>query len=167
MSGYQKQNVFHYVVGKTHNGPNKDAATIDTNTWSCPPAYRKAESELANGIWHAASMDLRCLKNHFEHTCAYTNAGTLHGSLMDQCPMPININQCRIKFLTLIQNVGPMPVNTFQCFSMLINDRSDFDPALIGIDPYNGVLRKIEKYWSALLSIPYIFLLALIDIDRH
>ena len=29
-----------------------------------------------NGIWHAASMDLRCLKiiivkPHFEHTCAY------------------------------------------------------------------------------------------------
>ncbi len=104
--------------------------------------------------------------------------------MLYQWSMPINTDQCRIKFVALT----PMPINKYQyrsikintdqyfsilinvdqCWSMLDQRLLDQDwSALISIDLYWEVLINIDLHWLALIIIEPHFALALIGIDRH
>ena len=57
-----------------------------------------------------------------------------------QWSMPVNIDQCQIKFLALT----PIPINNYQCRSMKINT-----------DQYFSIWRSIDRYWSLLIGVDH------------
>ena len=78
--------------------------------------------------------------------------------MTDHCPMPINVNQCWIKFLTtLILNVRSMPINTSQCFSMRDQCRSHIDhhcEKWRSIDRHCYQFHTFDQHWLALGNDP-------------
>ena len=76
---------------------------------------------------------------------------------MDQCAMSINVDQCRITFLTLIRNVRSMLINNSQCFSIF---------RCKGLWKADRQ-RIIDRHWSTLIGIVIISIHFLIGIDRY